>query len=50
MRRIYEYKLLKDMSPSQLTEANLNALGAQGWELITFQEFNGKFNAIFKRL
>ena len=50
MRRTYEYKVIKNADSSQITEANLNALEVEGWQLITLQRgADGKWDAIFLR-
>jgi len=50
MQRVYEYKVIKNADSSQITEANLNVLGQQGWKLITLQRgADGKWDAIFMR-
>jgi len=46
----YEYKILDDVSPSGLTEANLNAQGQEGWKLIVINKrASGNLDIIFIR-
>jgi len=46
----YEYKILKDLPAAQLTEANLNAQGQEGWKLINInQRASGNLDVIFIR-
>lgn len=50
MLRKYNYKLLKDVAHSQITEENLNAQGELGWKLIFAQvRTSGNWDAIFIR-
>lgn len=48
---IWEYKIV-EVTISNITEANLNALGKLGWELLPFPptQINSRWWAVFKRL
>ncbi len=46
----YQYKLLKNVPESQITEANLNMFGQEGWKLIHIQlRDNGNYDGILIR-
>ena len=49
--KFYEYKILKDkvFKKSIITEAELNRLGKQGWELVNVTSAEGFKTAYFKR-
>ena len=51
MSRInYNYKVMKNIAGSQITEENLNVLGEQGWKMVFCQKgADGLFDVIFIR-